>query len=231
MIKWIALVWLARMILLALPVPPENYYNQGNRLYGQEKYARAERVYARALEKNALFPNAHYNAGNAAYMQGKYPAAVEYYERALELNPEDEDAWYNLELARRRVAAGDKQEQPEDVMMKPALAQKNKQDPQGKKTSGRQMQPARQERSLQHKDLTLAEADYMLRQARKHERGWREQQERSVFRGASSLQRDIFTQHPEEILETMRELTRASYPFRPGSSLEKTKSVRDEIDW
>lgn len=58
---------------------------QGNRLYRQQNYAKAEIEYRKAIGKNGQNPQALYNLGCALMMQQKDSAAVVQYESAAKL--------------------------------------------------------------------------------------------------------------------------------------------------
>ncbi|MCK5242160.1 tetratricopeptide repeat protein [bacterium] len=222
MIYWLAYCLLWNTILSFLPVPPENYYNYGNRMYAADEYQKAERAYKKALAKETLRAKAYYNAGNAAYQQEAYLSAIAYYEKALDLNPEDNDAWHNLELARKKTAKQDNNQEKTQKQKIPNLRLGNIQPKEN---------PSLNVMSYKLTAITNAGADRILAQMREQARTTQNQQKSGFSQHQSTSEHDIFTQLPEEILETMREMTRGTYPFRPGALLRKKKKQSDQIDW
>jgi tetratricopeptide (TPR) repeat protein len=75
-------------------------FEQGNKLYQQEKYEEAIRNYESILANGYENWALYYNLGNAYYRLGKLGKAILNYERAYRLNPDDEDVLFNLNLAR-----------------------------------------------------------------------------------------------------------------------------------
>ncbi|MBR5634069.1 MAG: tetratricopeptide repeat protein [Prevotella sp.] len=64
------------------------HIRQGNKLYRQEKYDKAEVEYQKALAANQRNPQAHYNLGCAMMMQQKDSAAIVQFENAGKLETE-----------------------------------------------------------------------------------------------------------------------------------------------
>lgn len=215
-------LWIWGWLLNLLPIPAENYFRQGNALYLRGEHEQAERLYAHCFHASWVAQEAYYNAGNAAYHRGAFAEAVKFYEQALERDPEDEDAWFNLELARRRLE--------QDPAGTPTVSQPEKTGAAPPRVS--ESHPPRVLQVRPDQNLNEDEADRILAQARQRER-------QAGFyrllpaggRRRSQPTGDIFTQTPEELLQTLREQTRAGYPFRPGSSLSKPRPVPDEVDW
>jgi Ca-activated chloride channel family protein len=233
MIQWLAIYLVWELLLRTIAVPPENYYNQGNRFYEAGAFQQAEQAYRRAAAGQNLQARAWYNAGNAAYAQGKYALAVQLFEKALDVDAGDEDAWYNLELSRRRLVHLAESQALASTSAHPAnpasassgrgQTQAPAQRPSNPQTlSGQEARPSSR--------LSGTEADDILAQIQAQEN----QSQNSP--GSGSLQpsagnRDIFSQTPEEILETMRALTKATYPFKPGATQAEEIPVADEVDW
>jgi tetratricopeptide (TPR) repeat protein len=222
MIQWLAYCLLWNAMLSVLPVPPENYYNYGNRMYAAGKYAKAESAYKKAAQKETLQIKAYYNAGNAAYWQETYVSAIAYYEKALDLNPEDSDAWYNLELARKKIGKQKTEKKKKQPQKTPNMRLKNIKPKKNNSLAAM---------SVKLKIISSADADQVLAQMRQQERASQNHQKPGFSQQAGSGQQDIFTQSPEEILQTMREMTRGTYPFRPGRSLKQKKKQKNQIDW
>jgi tetratricopeptide (TPR) repeat protein len=213
-------LWIWGWLMTTLPIPAGNYFQQGNSRYLRGEHEQAERLYALCFNTPWLAQEAFYNAGNAAYQRGAFSAAVGYFEQALERDPEDEDAWFNLELARRHLdqnQAGPKEDTPPPQTGPPRLSQPN---------------PPRVTRLHPDQPLNEDDADRILAQARQRERQvnfYRPLPARS--QRSPQMTDDIFTQTPEELLQTLRDQTRAGYPFRPGSSLAKPRILPDQVDW
>ncbi|MFQ5877128.1 MAG: tetratricopeptide repeat protein, partial [Acidobacteriota bacterium] len=56
--------------------------NEGNRLYAQQQYDAALRMYMDAQASRPEAPELHYNIGNALYRKGEHEKAAEEYRRA-----------------------------------------------------------------------------------------------------------------------------------------------------
>jgi len=86
---------LARLLLLAILCLSANVFGKGkeeaselvaraNRLYGSEKYDKAELLYKDAQKILPESPEVNFNLGNVAYREGNYDEADEYYSKAME---------------------------------------------------------------------------------------------------------------------------------------------------
>ena len=86
---------LARLLLLAILCLSANVFGKGkeeaselvaraNRLYGSEKYDKAELLYKDAQRLLPESPGVNFNLGNVAYREGNYDEADEYYSKAME---------------------------------------------------------------------------------------------------------------------------------------------------
>ncbi|MCD4814467.1 tetratricopeptide repeat protein [bacterium] len=218
--EWVVFYLIWKIILVIVGIPQENYYNFGNQLYSLGDYAQAEKFYNQSASELKLAHRAYYNAGNAAFLQGNYLDAIEYYEASLDVVSDDEDAWFNLELARRKALKNKK---------KPNLELK-KSTPRRPPNKKQQSGAAALKPNKGKQPETIA--DQVLARARRREEVLYRFQNTNVYQRHTPKQtKDIFTQTPEEILKTMREMTKAGYPFRPGASLRKPKLITDEIDW
>lgn len=86
----------------ALAQSDRDLIRQGNRLYGDHKYAEAEVAYRKAIAKNPNNSRAFYNLGCALQKQNRDSDAVKQYSRAVELEPNDSVrayAYYNMGVA------------------------------------------------------------------------------------------------------------------------------------
>ena len=72
----------------AMAQADRQHIRQGNKLYRQEKYDKAEVEYQKALAANQRNPQAHYNLGCAMMMQQKDSAAIVQFENAGKLETE-----------------------------------------------------------------------------------------------------------------------------------------------
>ena len=78
------------------------FIRNGNRLYRQQNYAKAEIEYRKALSKNPSNPQALYNLGTALLMQQKDSAAVEQLQNAAKTETSKYRkamAWHNIGVA------------------------------------------------------------------------------------------------------------------------------------
>ncbi len=78
------------------------FIRNGNRLYRQQNYAKAEIEYRKALGKNPSNPQALYNLGTALLMQQKDSAAVEQLQNAAKTETSKHRkamAWHNIGVA------------------------------------------------------------------------------------------------------------------------------------
>ena len=78
------------------------FIRNGNRLYRQQNYAKAEIEYRKALSKNPSNPQALYNLGTALLMQQKDSAAVEQLQNAAKTETSKHRkamAWHNIGVA------------------------------------------------------------------------------------------------------------------------------------
>jgi tetratricopeptide (TPR) repeat protein len=210
--------WLWAGVLKLAGVPPENYYNQGNRWYQAGQFAQAEQAYARACGEPRLRYAAFFNAGNAAYRRGDYGRALLDYEGALDAKPEDEDAWHNLELARQRAASANAGTRA-DAAAPP------------REHSLALLPPPSAARVLS--GSAGSGADQALSQIRAQEHrlsGYFSPRREEINTGATG--RDIFDLPPDQLAAYIRRETLAGYPFKPGSSLQENQEKQsDEVDW
>jgi tetratricopeptide (TPR) repeat protein len=81
----------------------DSLLSQGNNLYLQRQYDKAETNYKRIVALGFESADLYYNLGNALYKQEKFAESILYYEKALLLNPGDEDIKQNLYLANAQI--------------------------------------------------------------------------------------------------------------------------------
>lgn len=88
------------------------YFEEGNGLYREQKYAEAVSVWSKIPGDLAIAnPSVFYNLGNGWYKQGKLGKARLFYEKALRIDPDMVDARYNLNYLIQQLE--DKIEVPE----------------------------------------------------------------------------------------------------------------------
>jgi Ca-activated chloride channel family protein len=85
-------------------------YNKGVSLYKLGKYDLAVEEFNKNTRAEVK-TDALYNAGNANYMLEKYQAAIDDYKSVLAIEPDNLDAKFNLELATKKLAEQQKNEQ------------------------------------------------------------------------------------------------------------------------
>jgi tetratricopeptide (TPR) repeat protein len=73
----------------------KEFYRQGNKFYGQRKYAQAIDAYTKAIENNPNDFGLYNNRGIAYHATEEYEKAIADYNKAAELNPNDDSAYNN----------------------------------------------------------------------------------------------------------------------------------------
>jgi tetratricopeptide (TPR) repeat protein len=79
----------------------ELFFEQGNALYNDGKYAEAIDKYQRILDSGQHSSELYYNMANAHYKLNNVAPSIFYYEKALQLKPEDEEILNNLSYAQK----------------------------------------------------------------------------------------------------------------------------------
>lgn len=82
----------------------ENDFAKAEKLYSQEKYEEALKVFSSLLEENEISPVVFYNMGNCYFQTGDYLNALLYYERAHKYDPSNEEILENMEITRSRLS-------------------------------------------------------------------------------------------------------------------------------
>lgn len=87
------------------PQNPALYFNMGDVLYKQRKYADALEMYRKASEgiDADIAHMAQYNVGCVLYREGKLKESLDTFKRVLEASPEDEDSKYNVEFIEQKI--------------------------------------------------------------------------------------------------------------------------------
>jgi tetratricopeptide (TPR) repeat protein len=78
-------------------------FEQGNKLYLEQKYPEAIQAYDAILKSGLENGELYFNLGNAYFRSGKLADAILAYERAHKLMPNDEDVLFNLQYASLRI--------------------------------------------------------------------------------------------------------------------------------
>jgi len=87
---------LARAMVALAPYNALGYYNLGNALWHDGRYAEAEGAYRGALSLKPGYPEAHFNLGKALRDQGRLDEAEEEYRLSIKLKPGFAEAHNNL---------------------------------------------------------------------------------------------------------------------------------------
>jgi tetratricopeptide (TPR) repeat protein len=89
-------------ILLAasLQAQSSSWFEQGNSLYNQGKYADAIDQYQKVLDAGEHSAELYFNMANAHYKLNHIAPSIFYYEKALQLNPNDKEIINNANFAR-----------------------------------------------------------------------------------------------------------------------------------
>ena len=118
----------------------ESYFNLGDALFRQEKYAEAVAQYAKAEQllkdvddagRNKIdsrLAATYHNMGNAFYAQQQYDKAVGAYQQSLRHNPKDNDTRYNLVKAMQQLQQQQQQQQQHNQQQDQQQDQQQQQD-------------------------------------------------------------------------------------------------------
>ena len=118
----------------------ESYFNLGDALFRQEKYAEAVAQYAKAEQllkdvddagRNKIdsrLAATYHNMGNAFYAQQQYDKAVGAYQQSLRHNPKDNDTRYNLVKAMQQLQQQQQQQQQQNQQQDQQHDQQQQQD-------------------------------------------------------------------------------------------------------
>ena len=141
----------------------ESYFNLGDALFRQEKYAEAVAQYAKAEQllkdvddagRNKIdsrLAATYHNMGNAFYAQQQYDKAVGAYQQSLRHNPKDNDTRYNLVKAMQQLQQQQQQQNQQQDQQQDQQQQQNQQQDQ------QQDQQQQQDQSQDQMDKETAE--------------------------------------------------------------------------
>ena len=90
-------------VLLAAFAPPQEVFQDAERLYGEGRYGEAAAQYETLAQQGIVDGYLYYNLGNAYFKSGRLGDAILYYERAERLLPGDQDLSANLAFANERI--------------------------------------------------------------------------------------------------------------------------------
>ena len=79
----------------------DSLFVKANKLYQQESYAKALRIYQQIDSMNVQSDALYFNMANAYYKTNQVAPAIYFYEKALKLNPSNSDYNFNLQFAKR----------------------------------------------------------------------------------------------------------------------------------
>lgn len=98
----------------------EAYYNLGNAVYAQKRYAEARESYTKALpffKDKMEIAETHHNIGNTFMGEKKWEESIKSFKNALRNNPTDMDTKYNLAYAQemlKKQQQDQQKNQPDD---------------------------------------------------------------------------------------------------------------------
>ena len=79
------------------------FFEQGNALYNDGKFAEAIDKYQQIIDSGEHSAELYYNMANAHYKLNNVAPSIYYYEKALQLNPNDEEIKNNLSYAQNMI--------------------------------------------------------------------------------------------------------------------------------
>ncbi|UYQ92733.1 tetratricopeptide repeat protein [Chitinophaga horti] len=85
--------------------PPQQRFEQANKLYKQQQYSEAASLYQQLIDEGYLSAELYVNAGNAYYRSNAMGEAIYSYEKAQQLDPSNEAAPRNLALANQKTGS------------------------------------------------------------------------------------------------------------------------------
>lgn len=92
------------IVLTGITVQAKNLdslFVQANKLYQQEDYSKALKVYQEIENQNVESGELFFNIANVYYRTNQVAPSIYYYEKALLLEPNNKDITFNLEFAKR----------------------------------------------------------------------------------------------------------------------------------
>lgn len=159
----------------------ESYFNLGDALFRQEKYAEAVAQYAKAEQllkdvddagRNKIdsrLAATYHNMGNAFYAQQQYDKAVGAYQQSLRHNPKDNDTRYNLVKAMQQLQQQQQQQNQQ---------QDQQQDQQQQQQQQNQQQQQDQSQDQAQDQMDKETAEQILQALEQDEQGTQEKLQR-----------------------------------------------------
>ena len=147
----------------------ESYFNLGDALFRQEKYAEAVAQYAKAEQllkdvddagRNKIdsrLAATYHNMGNAFYAQQQYDKAVGAYQQSLRHNPKDNDTRYNLVKAMQQLQQQQQQQNQQQDQQQDQQQQQQQQQQQNQQQDQQHDQQQQQDQSQDQMDKETAE--------------------------------------------------------------------------
>ena len=147
----------------------ESYFNLGDALFRQEKYAEAVAQYAKAEQllkdvddagRNKIdsrLAATYHNMGNAFYAQQQYDKAVGAYQQSLRHNPKDNDTRYNLVKAMQQLQQQQQQHNQQQDQQQDQQQQQQQQQQQNQQQDQQHDQQQQQDQSQDQMDKETAE--------------------------------------------------------------------------
>ena len=155
----------------------ESYFNLGDALFRQEKYAEAVAQYAKAEQllkdvddagRNKIdsrLAATYHNMGNAFYAQQQYDKAVGAYQQSLRHNPKDNDTRYNLVKAMQQLQQQQQQQQQHNQQQDQQQDQQQQQQQQQQQNQQQDQQHDQQQQQDQSQDQMDKETAEQILQA------------------------------------------------------------------
>lgn len=139
------------------------YYNLGNALFRQEKYAEAATAYAEAANlldqkdkrNNERLSQTYHNLGNACFAQEQYDKAVAAYMESLRRNPKDDETRYNLVKAMEKLKEQQSQQNQQQD-------RKDQQQQQQQQQEEQQQEPEQEQQEQQEQQMDKQTAEQIL---------------------------------------------------------------------
>ena len=101
MLKKIIFFWVCFMSIAGYAQTLDSLFASANKLYQQESYMDALKLYQEVENKQFESGDLYYNMANIYYKTNQVAPAIYYYEKALKLDPNNKDITFNLDFAQR----------------------------------------------------------------------------------------------------------------------------------
>ena len=101
MLKKIIFFWVCFITVVGYTQTLDSLFTDANKLYQQESYIDALKLYQEVENKQFESGALYYNMANIYYKTNQVAPAIYYYEKALKLDPNNKDITFNLDFAQR----------------------------------------------------------------------------------------------------------------------------------